>query len=197
VKLRRLNGERGRRLVAGLLPVLGVSLLVARGEWQQRSGAQFRLRIAAYDPRDALRGQYLSYRYELDWQGTSSCGVQSAGRLPELDATCCICMNHGATLHGAQADSGDGVRQVACEDVQGSDRENSARGNCGAWVPSAALQGPQRYWVPEARAAELSSALRAGKAAVDVRVNARGHLTAGDLYLDGRAWRWGAAAAPP
>src|SRR3954465_9538222 len=120
-----MTGERGWRLAAGLLPVLGVSLLVARGEWQERSGTQFRLRIAAYDPRDALRGQYLSYRYELDREGTSSCGVRSAGQAPELDPSCCVCLNHRATLGGAWADSGDGVRQVACEDVQGSAARHS------------------------------------------------------------------------
>jgi len=200
-----LNGERRWRLAAGLFPLLGVSLLVARGEWQQRSGAQFRLRIAAYDPRDAVRGQYLSYRYELDWEGTSRCGVPNAGQAPELDPNCCVCLNHRATLRRVPVDLADGARQVACDDVQGSrsqgsrshssGADSSGAENCEAWLPSAALQGPQRYWVPEARAAELSSALLARKATVDVRVNAHGHLTVGDLYLDGRAWRMAVESA--
>jgi uncharacterized membrane-anchored protein len=178
------NGERRWRLLAGFLPAFGLSLLVARGEWQQRSGSPFRLRIAAYDPRDALRGQYLSYRYDLDWEGTSSCGAPSVGRAPELDAKCCVCLNHRAPVDGAHVDLPDGVRQVTCEAGEGARADA-----CEAWVPSAALQGPQRYWVPEARAAELSTALRTRQAAVDVRVNASGRLTVGELYLDGRAWR--------
>jgi uncharacterized membrane-anchored protein len=179
-----LKRERRWRLLGGLLPVLGVSLLVARGEWQQRSGAQFRLRIAAYDPRDVLRGQYLSYRYELDGDGTGSCGAPSAGQVPELDVKCCACLKHRAPADGASGDSADGVRQVACEDA-----ERSRADGCEAWVPFGVLQGPQRYWVPEASAPELATALRTRKAAVDVRVNASGRLTVGQLYLEGRAWR--------
>ena len=57
------------RLLSALLPVLGLALLVMRGELARHGKPTFRLPIAGYDPRDLISGHYLRYQYELDWQG--------------------------------------------------------------------------------------------------------------------------------
>lgn len=167
------RAARNLRWLATLLPVLGLLALVVRSELAQR-GAQFRLAIAGYDPRDLISGHYLNYRYDLAWQGEPSCGVKSAGSEPYLDASCCVCLTRqGEHPAGAVA------QQVSCSEVQ----------RCAGWLYAEQLQPPQRYYVPEDRAGELERALAERKAAVDVVVSPAGKAAVGELYLDGAPWR--------
>lgn len=172
------------RVLAALLPVVGLLGLVVRSELA-RQGAEFRLGIVGYDPRDLLAGHFLRYQYELDWQGESSCGVgypsSAAGgnepavsARPHLQSGCCLCL----TRQG-QPPSSPAVRQVSCAEVRG----------CDGWLYSEQLQPPQRYYVPEDRALELEHALRGRKAAVDVVTSPSGTAAVRELYLDGLPWR--------
>jgi hypothetical protein len=166
------------RLLAALLPVLGLLGLVVRSELAQR-GAQFRLAIRGYDPRDLIAGHYLRYQFELDWHGPSSCGGGNAQ--PEqptaqryLDPSCCLCLTRSADPTASPA-----VRQLSCSEAR----------SCDGWLYTEQLQPPQRYYVPEDRALDLERALAERKAAVDVVTSPSGTAAVGELYLDGLPWR--------
>lgn len=172
------------RWLAALLPVVGLLALVARSELA-RQGAEFRLAIVGYDPRDLIAGHYLRYRFELDWQGESSCGgggssaltgnaAPAPSALPHLQSGCCLCLTHQGQPPATPA-----VRQLSCAEVRG----------CDGWLYSEQLQSPQRHYVPEERAQELERALRERKAAVDVVTSPSGTAAVGELYLDGLPWR--------
>jgi hypothetical protein len=164
--------SRSGRWFAVWLPVLGLAALAARGEFLQHAGPRFRLPIAGYDPRDLISGHYLNYRYELDWQGESSCGPLSEGRPTLLDASCCVCL----TRDGA---SGVAARQLACGAPQ----------RCDGWLRSSELVPPRRYHVPEERAADLHAAFGRHRASVEVVAGPGGTPAVGELLLDGLPWR--------
>jgi GDYXXLXY protein len=157
-----------------LLPLVGIALLIARGELMLRAGKSFRIGMTGYDPRDLLSGHYLQYAYDLDWQGESSCGELGTNGQPlGLDAACCVCL----TSRGE--DEPPAARQVVCE----------AARSCDGWLHSASLTPPRRYFVPEERASALEAALRQSQASLDVSASPDGEPALGELYLDGRPWR--------
>jgi hypothetical protein len=161
------------RLLAALLPVLGLAALVVRSELAQRGNA-FRLDIRGYDPRDLISGRYLRYQFELDWQGEGSCGQALSDRDRYLDPTCCVCLTRQGEHPATPA-----VRLAACDAVQ----------SCDGWLHAEQLQEPKRYFIPEESAAELERALFERKAAVDVVASKSGSAAVGELYLDGQPWR--------
>ncbi|MEY2937159.1 MAG: hypothetical protein RL033_7908 [Pseudomonadota bacterium] len=161
------------RLLAALLPVLGLAALVVRSELAQRGNA-FRLDIRGYDPRDLISGRYLRYQFELDWQGEPSCGQSLSGRDRSLDPTCCVCLTRVAGHPASPA-----VHLASCDAVQ----------SCDGWLHAEQLQAPKRYFIPEDSAVELERALSERKAAVDVVASTSGSAAVGELYLDGQPWR--------
>jgi uncharacterized membrane-anchored protein len=161
------------RLLAALLPVLGLLALVVRSELAQR-GDPFRLDIRGYDPRDLISGHYLRYQYVLDWQGESSCSREVSGGEPYLASGCCVCLTRQAQYPAPAA-----ARQVDCDAVQ----------SCDGWLYSEQLQSPQRYFVSEDRAQELERAMSERKASVDVVTSPSGAAAVGELYFDGVPWR--------
>lgn len=160
--------------LAVVLPMLVLLVLIARAEVLLRSGESFRVAIVGYDPRDLLRGQYLQYRFDFNWQGESTCGSLSGGVPAAVDPSCCVCLS-------ADVDSGmlAQARQVGCDQVS----------RCDGWLQGARLVLPRRYFVPERYAAGLEDALRGRDAALSVTCGPAGEAAVGELYLDGRPWR--------
>jgi hypothetical protein len=160
-------------MLAVLVPVLGLAVLVGRAEHSQRNGPVWTIPIEGYDPRDLLHGQYLQYRYRLRWQGTDTCGVMAHGG-HEPAPGCCLCLTR---------DTADGfdpfVRQVSCE----------AASQCEGTLHAEAMRPPLRYFVPEERAQDLESALRAHDAAIELSVSPTAEPAVRELVLDRRPWR--------
>lgn len=153
-------------ILAAVLPVVGLVGLVAKAEFATRSGPTWTVPIQGYDPRDLLRGHYLRYAFEFDWQDGASCG--DADR-PE--AGCCLCL----TETGAEPQ----VRQVQCSDTS----------SCDGWLHAESVAPPLRYYVPETSALDLETALRKHDAAVTFTSGRGGEPAIGALTLDGRMWQ--------
>lgn len=73
--MKRVSRRRVAIMVALWLPLLGIVGMIVRGEVAVR-GTEWVFPIHGYDPRDLLRGHYLTYRIdwgvEEDW-GSDSC----------------------------------------------------------------------------------------------------------------------------
>jgi hypothetical protein len=160
--------------LAVILPLLGLLVLVARAEVLLRSGESFRIAIEGYDPRDLLRGHYLQYAFDFDWQGESPCGASAGGVPTALDASCCVCLTSDVDSNTLAE-----ARQVACDQVSG----------CDGWLQAASLAPPLRYFVPERHAPQLEEALRGRSPSLSVTCGPGGAPAIGELYLDGRPWR--------
>lgn len=150
--------RRIAKLVALALPLLGTAGLIVRGEIAVR-GREWEFKIRGYDPRDLLRGHYLTYR--IDW----------AVEEPEVEcAQCCLCLE--------RAEGRQSVTRRQCSDA----------GGCEARLTEDELPALERYYIPEERAAGLESAVRAERASV-VLSSVGGRLALKDLRVDGKPWR--------
>ena len=159
-------------MIAVLVPILGVVVMVGRAEFGRQAGTTWRIPITAYDPRDLLRGHYLRYQYVFDWQGEDSCGQGSAERPA---AGCCLCLAASGGL-----DRPPRVRQIQCDETEPS---------CDCVLQGSAVQAPQRYFIPEARARELEARLSGSDAALELQCTADGQVAIRELFIDGRPWR--------
>jgi hypothetical protein len=154
-------------VIAVVIPVIGLMGMVARAELATHAGPAWTIPIRGYDPRDLLRGRYLRYRFDFDWEeGASTCGE---GDQPELG--CCLC------LTGIGGDPS--VRQMTCDEAS----------DCDGWLRADQVAPPLRYFVPETSALDLEKALRIHQAAVSVTSSSSGGAAIGELTLDGRPWR--------
>jgi GDYXXLXY protein len=154
--------------VAGLaLPVVGIAVGIVRAELQLAHAQRFVLPITGYDPRDLLHGHYLAYRLVLGEGGdTSVCADEAPG--------CALCLSAGV-----------GYAPSSVRRVPGA----GAAEGCDALVPISALPSLQRFYIPEARADELTVKLRdaaaAGEARLVVAVDRAGTARATALWLAG------------
>jgi uncharacterized membrane-anchored protein len=185
------NTPPSRRLawLGVLIPVIGLLGLVARSEWSVRTGSVWIIPIQGFDPRDLLHGRYLMYAYAFNWQGHNECGTSAGqprlpgprpdpsavGAGPLLQPGCCLCLTRTKGKGTNPA-----VRQIDCQ---------KAKNDCHAYVRSETVAPPQRFFVPEKRAAELEKALVDHKASIQLRARPSGSAAVVALYLDGRPCR--------
>ncbi|HCF57557.1 MAG TPA: hypothetical protein DFS52_06135 [Myxococcales bacterium] len=146
-------------LAALLLPVVGTVGLIVRGELALR-GSEWRFKINGHDPRDLLRGHYLTYR--IDWAeqpADSEC------------VDCCLCMNRlGDEQH---------VTRVECYAAE----------SCDAWLRVGEIENLQRYYIPEDAPRQLEAAVMAGRGELVLSFSKRGGMVIKELLVDGRPWR--------
>lgn len=72
-----MNRPRLALLVAAVaLPIVVLSAMVTQGERDLRSAMVFSIPIRGVDPRDPLRGHYLTFDYDWDWTHSEPNGGQ-------------------------------------------------------------------------------------------------------------------------
>lgn len=69
--------NRPARLVAAVLPLLGLAALWVRSDRIYNTGTEWLVPVAGYDPRDLLRGHYVEFEY--DWPGLEEPALGFAG----------------------------------------------------------------------------------------------------------------------
>jgi len=119
------------------LPVLGLLFGIVRPELQLARSEEWVLSVRGYDPRDLLRGRYIEYRLDLK-------EAPSSHSCPDEDPECCLCL----TRVSAQAPPQ--VRRESCAMARA----------CDGLLRTDSLSSLQRFYVPEAHAAEAERRLR-------------------------------------
>jgi uncharacterized membrane-anchored protein len=150
-------------LVALALPIVAVGLMIGRGELTSRTGRPYLLSIRGYDPRDLVRGHYLTYRIDFRWD-------EPGERC--TSASCAYCLKGPAGTEPL-------VSKVSAGETAG----------CDASFPESELDHLQQFFVPEDKGYPLERAIRTRKAQLLVRVSSGGNVVVQDLLLDGRPWR--------
>lgn len=159
--------RRSAALVAVVLPLAAIGFAIGRAEMRHRRAQSWVFEIGGFDPRDLLRGRYLQFRLRVDEVGV---------REPCDDASdrCCLCLTRTA----------DGTPPV-------TERATcaSAVTTCDGALQTGYLGRQLRYYVPEARAADLdrrlATAMTSRRAQVVLAIDRSGDADVRALILDG------------
>ena len=156
---------RRKILIAALilLPLIGLLAFAGRLENARKQGTPWRIAIEGYDPRDILRGHYLTYRYKWNW------GITDAA---EIAFPSCLCLKPGATGHDDPLVFPCSVETVCETLLKGGDLFSG------------------KVYIPEEEAPLLETNLRGGMPmAVDVRALADGSIMVEGLVVEGKPLR--------
>jgi|CXWL01.1.fsa_nt_gi uncharacterized membrane-anchored protein len=149
-------------LVALLLPLAGVLGMIVKSELTLARGRELRVPIRGFDPRDMLRGQYLTFQF--DWDERGSC--------PNRE-DCCYCVIPQPGPRGVLAQKGE------CEEAV----------DCMARIDESQLAELRRFYIPEEVGLQLEELVRKKRAVVVLAVTPEGRVALKDLEIDGRPWR--------
>jgi hypothetical protein len=120
--------------------------------------------IRGYDPRDLLRGHFIQFSLDVR---------EGPVIEPCVGEGCCLCLERAEPVAV--------LRRASCE---------RARRVCAASFPVGHADGPQRFYVPEARAADLDALVReataSGRAEAELSVDDRGRIHIHRLWAYGR-----------
>ena len=145
-----------------LLPLVGLAAGIALQETGARGASEWRIPVAGYDPRDPLRGRFITFRYVWTVSGPAHLC---------RDGGCDLCLEQGG-MHVRAMSKGDScptrIDPVASRIALSYAPEFGADGQ-----PLAAMS---RLFVSEASAPRLEKQLAAGPMAIRARLTRDGRL---------------------
>jgi hypothetical protein len=169
-------------IAALALPLVALAAMVGQQEWLRSHVTVLTVAVRGVDPRDLLRGHYLTAGFEWNWEPLPEAdGRMVAGALCviEIDA------RQRARVRFVPDSTGDQTTLGSCQLVipgrlWGRD----------AFVPTSihTANGSIKLFVPEVRAGELEQLIRErpGALTVDLAVRADGHVGIQALRIDGQ-----------
>jgi hypothetical protein len=167
-------------ILALALPLVALAAMIGQQEWLRSKVTVLNVPVRGVDPRDLLRGHYLTAGFEWNWERLPQ--PEADGRMP-AGALCVIAIDARRRPRvrfvpdSDQATAGD-CRLVVPGGMWGRD----------AFVPGTidTTSGSIRLFVPETRAGELERLIRErpGALSVDLAVRADGYVSIQALRVD-------------
>lgn len=154
-------------LAAVLIPFLLLSLLIIRAEFHISQGKEWKFHVRGYDPRDLLRGHYLLFTLQYDWEkGSNQC---------ENVNDCCLCLSDIGEIAPK-------VKKTSCE---------VAQNQCDGFILGEFERSLNRYYIPENYAKQAEQILRDARtdneAFLSVSVNSQGEPLITDMIIQGES----------
>ncbi len=169
-------------IVALALPLVALAAMIGQQEWLRSRVTVLNVTVRGVDPRDLLRGHYLTAGFEWNWERLPQ--PEADGRVP-AGALCIIAI--------------DARQRPRVRFLPDSAADQATVGDCllvipgGMWgrdafVPGTidTTNGGIRLFVPETRAGELERLIRErpGALSVDLAVRADGYVSIQALRVD-------------
>lgn len=163
------------------LPIIAMALLIGVHSYNKETGTEWRIPVAGYDPRDLLRGHYLTFRY--DWNWAKNMNTACSGK------ECALCVQEATPSNSYNPKiymTSLAVAEKQCSSfIQGySSRSNQFE------IGTKEGYGMRRYYIPEAEASKLDKLLRnqedqdRHKFDMGLRVNDSGQVFIEQMYID-------------
>ncbi len=155
-------------LFALALPILCIVWSIVRAEYFVARAERYVFTVEGYDPRDLVRGHYIQYRLRIQTLG-------ELGACDEASEACCLCFQAEplGLVTGGYKTRCDAPRNPVCT----------------AQISTEYVGQALRFYVPEARAAEIEAQLRdaagAERAQVVFLLDARGEGAPEEMRIDG------------
>lgn len=165
-------------IVSIVFPLCVLFGLVLKTEIDIKQGKRLKLAIEGYDPRDLLRGHYINFRYQWDFDEEKTQKFIDINKDYHIkDVYICIPSNRK-------------VYPV----VELDDNENCEMRVFGKFKTNKSLPrydfalGIEKYYVPEKFSKTLEDELRSKKGEVELVVNSQGRAVIIDFLIDGISW---------
>ncbi len=158
--------DKRKKIIALLIPILIILGAIGKSEYQLATGETWRFKISGYDPRDLLRGHYVMYQVEFDWEeGKKDCPDKK---------DCCVCLKR-------KKDSSElsKVSKMSC---------SMAVDRCDGFIKDKYLHQLRKYFIPEDQGKALEKAIREKDPEILVSIAGDGQPVVRDLLLDGKPW---------
>ncbi len=159
-----------KRLVLALaltLPMVSIAVVIGRAEVRRAQAENWTFTARGYDPRDLLRGHYVTFRIDFREDTRRDACLDS-------DSDCCLC------LTGAPGSGIPHTQRMSCADAR----------RCNGMLQTRLIHRLNRYYVPEDRARELDQRVRrAGnedRLRVVVAIDSTGHGEIRKLLIGGQ-----------
>jgi len=171
-------------IAALALPVVALAAMVGQQEWLRSRVTILTVAVRGADPRDLLRGHYLTAAFAWDWESLPRPGAD--GRMP-AGALCVLAIDaeRRPRVRLLPEPTADQAKAAACQLLIPGWMLSSD-----TFVPTSIdiTNGAIRLFVPETRATELERMIRErpGALTVDLAVRTDGHVSIEGLRIDGR-----------
>lgn len=164
------------KILALALPVMVMAVLVGVHNYNRENGTLWRIPVTGYDPRDLLRGHYLTFRYDWNWNeaSTQMC----------IGEECALCIQE-TTSYNPKVSIVPLEKARQCEGfIQGY-----SYGPGAFEIGAVEGYGLQRYYIPESEAERLERILWQGtqnshKFDIGLRVSRTGQAFIEGMYID-------------
>lgn len=165
-----MTAEKKRLIISLAFPVICLVALAVFKGIKVHSGRTIVLPILGYDPRDILKGHYLTYT--VDYGRGNIC----RGQGEERDIYLCLGEKEGETriISGPREQYARGCRGII-------------KGRCGKDERFHA--GIEKFFIPENRALELDKLVRGKKGSLVLKVDQDGNAVISDLLIEGTPWK--------
>ena len=158
---------KNTRLIISLaIPILAILLSIGKSEYQVRSGEEWIFEIGGYDPRDLLKGHYLTYRilFDRDEKEKKFCDKNDG------ISDCCLCLQRETSK----------VKTMRCE---------TAAKLCDGMINEKFLPRLRKFYIPENRGKSLENLVRSRKAEILLSIHPSGDPNVKELLIDGEPWK--------
>ncbi len=164
------------------LPVIAMALLIGAHSYNRDNGTEWRIPVTGYDPRDLLRGHYLTFRYDWNWEK----GMNTACSGKE----CALCLQESTSSGSYNPKVYTTSLTVAKKQCSGFIQGRSYHSSNQFEIGAKEGYGLRRYYIPEAEAGKLDGLLRrqnqnGHKFDMGLRVNDSGQAFIEKMYIDG------------
>lgn len=177
-----MNRLMAAAVLALALPIVALAALIGEQELRFINAQQLNVPVRGYDPRDLLRGHYITGQFDWDWDA-----------MPEQGGTGGLCILPGAAARPKVRFIKDWLpddRPADCRVVVAGRLASRAGAETPTFVPKTLDSGSPgvRLYVSETRAPELEELIRRhpGALTVDVAVRADGSAAIMALRVDGQ-----------
>lgn len=158
--------NKRNQIIALLIPMLITLASIAKSEYRLSVGEMWTFKISGYDPRDLLRGHYVTYQVEFDWQ-------KDKGVCSDKD-DCCLCLNRKKRSLDSTK-----VSKVSC---------SLAVDRCDGLMREEYIKELRKYFIPEDKGKALEKAIREKGAEILVAISDDGYPAVRDLLVNGKTW---------
>ena len=154
------------QIIALFIPILIVLGAVVKSEYQLYAGETWKFKISGYDPRDLLRGHYITDQVDFDWEENKGECIDKSD--------CCLCLKRKKDFIDLAK-----VSKMSCP---------VAVDRCDGMIREEHLSKLRKFFVPEHLGKPLEEIIRNNTAEILVAVN-EGFPSVKDLLITGKPWK--------